>query len=230
MVQFYIKIIIFSLWSYTVNAQDNSHILLSYNIHKNIKPYIREANAAYEKGDNDYGKMLFDSLIHNHLVGTQFDDFSFKRINKKRLHLNTIKKPIYLLTYSSWCIPAQGEISALNKLARKYEGTVQIVIVFWDREEQIKKMVANFITNIEVCYAHETYNKDALLISTLKHTLGVPVTFLIDEGMNIVDINRGGIHNGTKQPEETAIEMSYKRMYEEISPLLTNEITTKKTK
>jgi len=227
MLQFYLKIIVFYLLSYTATAQDSAHSLFSYNIHKNIKPYINNSNKAYEKGDFILGKTLFDSLVHNHLIGTKFDNFSFKRIHKKRLHLNTIKKPVYLLTHSSWCVPAKGEIPALNKLAKTYEKDIQIVVVFWDRRKAIKKMANKFSYRIEVCYADETYNKDSFVISTLKHTLGIPTTFLIDEGMNVIDIRRGGINPGPKTTYTASFKMNYDRFYDEISALLINENSSK---
>lgn len=223
MLQFYLKLIVFFLLSYTAIAQDNAHTLFSYNIHKNIKTYIKEANAAYERGDDELGKKLFDSLIQNSLIGTKFDNFSFQRINKKRLFLNKFKKPVYLLTYSSWCLTSNGEISALNKLAKKYGKNIQIVVVFWNRKEEIKKIATQFDNPIQVCYAHETYNKDDYLVSTLKHTLGIPTTFLIDEGMNLIDIRRGGINLGDKLSYDQSFTLNYDRFYEGISPLITNE-------
>ena len=227
MLKFYFKIIAVCLLSYTVTAQDRAHALFSYNIHKNIKPYIKSSNAAFEKGNVQLGKTLFDSLVHNHLIGTKFDNFSFKRVHKKRLHLNTIKKPVYLLTYSSWCVPAKGEIPALNKLAKKYEKDIQIVVVFWDRRKDMKKIAKKFSYQIEVCYADETYNKDCYLVSTLKHTLGIPTTFLIDEGMNVIDIRRGGVNPGPKTTYTASFELNYNRFYDAISVLIINEKTTK---
>ncbi|ESU19687.1 hypothetical protein FCR2A7T_18490 [Flavobacterium cauense R2A-7] len=227
MLKFYFKIIAVCLLSYTVTAQDSAHALFSYNIHKNIKPYIKSSNAAFEKGNVQLGKTLFDSLVHNHLIGTKFDNFSFKRVHKKRLHLNAIKKPVYLLTYSSWCVPAKGEIPALNKLAKKYEKDIQIVVVFWDRRKDMKKIAKKFSYQIEVCYADETYNKDCYLVSTLKHTLGIPTTFLIDEGMNVIDIRRGGINPGPKTTYTASFELNYDRFYDAISVLIINEKTAK---
>ncbi|ESU28614.1 hypothetical protein FSS13T_00750 [Flavobacterium saliperosum S13] len=225
MLKFYFKITAFCLLSYSVTAQDSAHALFSYNIHKNIKPYIRNSNAAYEKGNFVLGKTLFDSLVYNHLVGTKFDDFSFKRVHKKRLHLASIKKPVYLLTYSSWCVPAKGEIPALNKLAKTYGKDIQIVVVFWDRRKDMKKIARRFHSQIEVCYADETYNRDCYLVSTLKHTLGIPTTFLIDEGMNVIDIRRGGINLGPKTTYATSFELNYNRFYDGISALIINENT-----
>ncbi|UOK42467.1 MULTISPECIES: TlpA family protein disulfide reductase [Flavobacterium] len=227
MLKFYLKIIAFYFLSYTVTAQDSAHELLSYNIHKNIKPYIKEANTAFEKGDNELGKTLLDSLVQNYLIGTTFDNFSFQRINKKRLFIDKVKKPVYLLTYSTWCLTANGEIQALNKLAKKYKKNIQIVVVFWNRREDIKKIASKFDNSIEVCYAHESYNKDDFLVSTLKHTLGIPTTFLIDEGMNLIDIRRGGINLGIKMPYEESFDLNYNRFHDGISPLLTNEANIK---
>lgn len=223
MLKFYLKIIAFYLLSYTVHAQDSLHTLFSYNLHKNIRPYIKNSNAAYERGNIQLGKTLFDSLVHNHLIGTKFDNFSFKRVHKKRLHLNAIKKPVYLLTYSSWCVPSKGEIPALNKLAKKYEKDIKIVVVFWDRRHDMKKIAQKFSWRIEVCYAHETYNRDCYLVSTLKHTLGIPTTFLIDEGMNLIDIRRGSINPGPKISYADSFTQNYNHFFDGISALLINE-------
>ncbi|WP_442787516.1 TlpA family protein disulfide reductase [Flavobacterium suncheonense] len=227
MKQHYLLFPVVFLLSYTVCAQDSAHELLSFNLHKNIKPYIKKTNSAYEKGDVASGQILFESLVQSHLIGTKFDNFSFKRVNQKKLHLNTLKKPIYLLTYSSWCIPSKGEIPALNKLAKKYEKDIQIVVVFWDRKNDMKKMAQKFSWRIEVCYAHETYNKDAYLVATLKHTFGLPTTFLIDENMNVVNIKRGNSNPGPKISFADAFNLSFNQFQESINTLLLNERTSR---
>ncbi|MEW5675122.1 thioredoxin family protein [Flavobacterium enshiense] len=223
MKQFYALFSLFFLLSSTVYAQDSAHELFSYNLHKNIKPYIKKSNAAFEKGNTILGKNLLDSLVKNHLIGTKFDNFSFKRVHQKRLHLNTIQKPIYLLTYSSWCVPSKGEIPALNKLAKKYEKDVQIVVVFWDRRHDMKKIAQKFSWRIEVCYAHETYNKDCYMVSTLKHTLGIPTTFSIDEQMYLIDIRRGGINPGPKTSYANSFKLNYDWFEKGLGYLLFNE-------
>ena len=43
-------------------------------------------------------------------------------------------------------------------------------------------------------YVDELYNKDAFVVSRLKHTLGLPTTFLIDSNKKILDIRRGESH------------------------------------
>jgi hypothetical protein len=45
-------------------------------------------------------KRLFDSLVQYKLNGTQFDDFTIKGYNSKKVILNKIK-PILLVTYAS---------------------------------------------------------------------------------------------------------------------------------
>lgn len=213
------------LLSYTVCAQDSAHELLSYHLHKNIKPYIKNTNAAFEKGDVNLGQNLFDSLVQKHLIGTRFDNFSFKRIRQKSLYLNTLKKPIYLLTYSSWCIPSKGEIPALNKLAKKYEKNIQIVVVFWDRKNDMKKLAQKFSSQIEVCYAHETYNKDCYLVSTLKHTLGIPITFLIDDNMTVINIKRGNVNPGPKTSYADSFNQNFDQFDKSINILMLKEKT-----
>ncbi|MCG2610504.1 TlpA family protein disulfide reductase [Flavobacterium sp. SM15] len=223
--KFYLFFLAFNLLSFTLFAQDSAHALFSYNIRKNISPYIKNSNAAYEKGNTVLGEKLFDSLIHNHLIGTKFDNFALKRLHKNKLQLNTIKRPIYLLTYSSWCVPSKGEIPALNKLAKKYEKDIQLVVVLWDRRHDMKRIAQRFSYRIEVCYAHETYHKDSYTVSTLKHTLGIPTTFLIDQDMNLIDIRRGGINPGPKTTYLESFNINYSRFQDGLNVLLLNENT-----
>jgi hypothetical protein len=174
-------------------AEENSHIF-SFSIHKNINKFISTSNAAYKNKNIEEGKSLFDTLVVNHLKGKQFDNFTFKKFGSRNpVALKEIKKPIFLITYASWCILSLGEISALNDMAFKYKDKAQFIVLYWDRRENLTKIVKDFSKDIQFCYAHDTYNDDTYLISTLKHTLGFPTTYLLDENLKVVNISRGGI-------------------------------------
>ncbi|WP_286914977.1 TlpA family protein disulfide reductase [Flavobacterium sp. UBA4197] len=222
MKKFYVTNIALLLLSSTVPAQDNGTILFSYTLHKNIRQYSKKSDLAYTKGDIDRGTFLFDSLVKNQLTGTTFDNFSFKRLKKSRLYLNSIKKPVFLITYASWCVPSKGEIPALNKLAQRYGKDIQFIVLYWDRKNNIKKIAKKFNSRIEVCYAHETYNKDAYLVSTLKHTLGFPTSYFLDENLKVVNIKRGGAILTEKATFTKALDLNYRTFQEGLSCLLIN--------
>jgi thiol-disulfide isomerase/thioredoxin len=190
-------------------AEENSHIF-SFSIHKNINKFISSSNAAYKSKNMDEAKSLFDTLVANHLKGKQFDNFTFKKFgSKKPVVLKDVKKPIFLVTYASWCILSLGEISALNDMASKYKDRVKVVVLYWDRRENLVKIEKDFSDNIEFCYAHDTYNDDNYLISTLKHTLGFPTTYLLDENLKVVNIIKGSIVTPFVDPKDPKFEQKY---------------------
>ncbi len=168
-------------------------LYFSQAIKIDLKKYKRESALAYRKGDFEKGKFLFDSLVDHRLTGTLFDNFTFKKFGGGRLRLNKIEKPIILITYASWCVTSPGEIPALNKLAKKYGKDVKFVVVFWNKRRDMKKVARKFNGRITVCYAHEAYKNDEGAVAALKHTLGFPTSFFLDEDKYVVDIRRCGM-------------------------------------
>ncbi len=203
-----LHIILFFLCSISNYAQD-SIVYFSDAIKQNIKPYRLASLAANEKKNFEEGKRLFDSLVQYKLNGTQFDDFTIKGYNSKKVVLNKIKKPILLVTYASWCVRNKGDAPALNELANKYANELQIVIVFWDKRKKLKKIVNQFNSKIKVCYANEAYRNDVKIVSTLKHTLGMPAAFLIDENKKVININRIKNQSKIKISKDAAFAFSY---------------------
>ncbi len=178
-------------------------------IKSNIKKYNKESDKVYENGDIEKGQALFDSLVQNHLVGSRFDDYSFKSVNSRKVKLSKIKKPVFIITYSSWCVLNRGEISALNKLARAYDKQLQTIVVFWDQKQNMKKIARQFSSKIKVCYANEAYKNDASVVATLKHTLGFPTSYFLNSELEVVDIKRGGISIPARTPSKKAMELNY---------------------
>lgn len=177
---------------FSSSAQDSA-ISFSDAIKKNIKKYNTQTDLAFDSGDIAKGNALFDSLVRNHLVGSKFDNYSFKCLNSRKVKLEKIKKPVFIITYASWCVLNKGEIPALNKLARKYNDDLQFIVVFWDVKNDVKKVSHQFNNKIKVCYANESYRNDAAVVATLKHTLGFPTSYFLNNELEVVDIKRGGI-------------------------------------
>lgn len=189
-------------------CQDKT-VLFSEAIKSSIKKYNKESDQVYETGDIEKGQALFDSLVKNRLVGSKFDDFTFKSVNSKKVKLSKVKMPTFIITYSAWCVINKGEVAALNKLAKNYRDSVQFIVVFWDTKQNMKKIGKQFNGKIKVCYANESYRNDATAVATLKHTLGFPTSYFLNSDMEVVDIKRGGISIPPRTPSRKAMEMNY---------------------
>lgn len=194
----------------------------------NFAHYKKESTLAFVTGDIERGQFLFDSLVEHRLVGTTFDNLTLKKKSGSRLKLSSIEKPMFLLTYASWCVPNQGEIPALNKLARKYGKDVKIVVLFWDRKDKIKKIARKFSSRITVCYAHEYYRADSKIVAALKHTLGFPTSYFLDANRKIVNIRRCGIFKDLeKQNYQKSFDLNYNSYLDGISTILTSRTADK---
>lgn len=215
-------IVLLILIGSTAIASDTTAVF-SASVKANFKKYISLSNSAYNKKDFVQAQQLFDSLVQNSLIGTQFDDFSFKQIGKKRLQLSKINKPTLIITYASWCIIGKGEIPALNKLADQYKDKLQIVVLFWNKKKEMKKIARKFNNDIKVCYAHETDTKDCKAISLLKKTLGFPTLYFLDHNLEVVDIQRSFVKPENKVDIKTSIAFYYQKFNTEITSLIISD-------
>lgn len=215
-----LHILFFFFCSFSNYAQD-SIVYFSDAVKRNIKPYRLATFAANDKKNFEEGKRLFDSLVQYKLNGTRFDDFTIKGYKSKKVILNKIKKTILLVTYASWCVRNKGDAPALNELANKYANDLQIVIVFWDKRKNLKKIVNQFNSKIKVCYANEAYRNDVKIVSSLKHTLGLPAAFMIDENKKVINIDRIKNQNKIKISKDAAFAFSYSLFEGIIRPINT---------
>lgn len=202
-------------------AQDEK--MFPVAVKENMRRYNSISNAAYERGDTAEGQFLFDTLVNNQLVGTRFEDYTLKRLGLGggKLKLSSIKKPVMIQTYATWCVFNKGEIAALNKLARKYSKDVKIVVVFWDRKQAAKAMAGKFSSNIEVCYASENYSKDEAMVKTMKYAMGFLCTYFLDADLKVISIRRGPPPQVAKcTPIKEAIQLNFDAYNEGISNLL----------
>lgn len=213
------KFILTLILSLTITASYSQDTItyLSEAIKENINPYKKASNKAYEKRDIDEGKNLFDSLVKNKLVGTKFDDFSLKVYKDKNVKINRISKPVFIITYASWCVIPKGEIPALNILAKEHRDDLQFIIVFWDKKSDLKKIAHKFNDNIKVCYANEYYSKDSHIVATIKHTLGFPTSIFLDENKNVIAIKHFNSKIKIKTPIKEAITSSYNYFSKDIN-------------
>jgi thiol-disulfide isomerase/thioredoxin len=215
--------------SFTASYCQDTIKYLSDAIKENINPYKKASNSAYEKRNFEEGKNLFDSLVKNKLVGTKFDDFNLKVYKEKNVKINRINKPIFIITYASWCVITKGEIPALNILAKEHRNDMQIIVIFWDKKSDIKNIAYKFSDDIKVCYANENYAKDAHIVATIKHTLGFPTSIFIDENKNVVNIKHFENTIKLKTPIKQAIITSYNYFSKDINENLVNAVSNNKS-
>ena len=221
MKNFYIVFLMFSVIS---NASSTDTIaVFSESVKANFKKYVSLSNKAYNNKNYQIAENLFDSLVRNSLAGTHFDDFSFKRLGKSRIQLSKIDKPILLITYSSWCILGKGEVPALNNLAKEYKDKMQIVVVFWNKKKDMKRIARSFDSEIMVCYANDSEQKDIKAISYLKKTFGFPTSYLIDENMELVDIQKNFVKPENKVNMKISLDFYYHKFNSGLTSLIVND-------
>lgn len=197
-------------------SQEEENILFSEALSAHLPKYEKKAKAAYRYRDFEKAQFLFDSLVKFGLTGTIMDDFKFHRLNSKEISLSNFKKPVYFITYASWCVTTKGELPALNKLAEKYSDKIDFVILFWDDKKTARKAAKDYNKHITILYIDELENRDAFVVSRLKHSLGLPTTFLLDHNKKILDIRRGITH-GLNKSMEDSLDENYNSIYDGIA-------------
>ncbi len=220
-----VRLLLFVLTLFLVQntySQEENTTLFSEALALHLQKYETKVKKAYWHRDYDGAQVLFDSLVRFGLKGSYMDNFKFHKLNKKQVSLYDFKKPVYLITYASWCITTRGEIPALNQLAEKYNDKIDFVILFWDSHKTTKKAAKSYNKHITVLYVDELENKDAFVVSRLKHSLGLPTTFLIDGNKQILDIRRGVSHTYEKGLQES-IDVNYNSIYDGIANHLLGE-------
>ncbi|MDT0676292.1 TlpA family protein disulfide reductase [Autumnicola musiva] len=199
--------------------EDSKKIYFSQALYEHLPKYESKARTAYRFNDYERGRFLFDSLVKNCLRSTYIDNFKFYKLNKRPVRLYEFDKPLYLITYASWCVPEKGEIPAINKLADKYQDKVKFVVLFWDKASTAKKIAKEFNSNVFVVYIDERKNNDPFIIKTLKHSLGLPTCFLISKDKKIMDIRRS-IFLPYNASEKKSYDLNYNSIEEGISSYL----------
>jgi hypothetical protein len=190
------NLLILFLLVYTVafSQEDTPKQLFSEVIGMNIKKYKKQANYAYRKEYFDHAQFLFDSLVDHVIKDSYMDNFKVRKINGRNIEMYQFKKPVYLITTAFWVATSSGEIPALNTIADTYHDQVDIVVLFWGPKDAIAKLKKHYSRNISLLYVDELENTNDFAIRTMKHSLGFPTTFIMDESKRILDVRRNMNH------------------------------------
>lgn len=197
------------LISFAAIAQDTLvRPMFSEAVSKNIKKYVVKAKLAYHDKDFDRAEFLYDSLVQHVIINTQLDNFSVNKRSGRSIEFSDFEKPMILLSTASWCAPGSGTFPALNEIAKLYGNKIDFVVLYWDKKEDARRASKQLSGNIQVVYVDELENKSADMIKGMKHSLGLPTCFLLDEDKRIVDIRRTVIH-----PYHIDYETSFEENY-----------------
>lgn len=192
----------------TAQSQIEQGTLFSEAIGNNIKKYTKNSQKAYTEHNFERAEFLFDSLINNVVNGSRLDNFKVKKRSGREIDLYKFKKPIFLMTYASWCTPGVGEIPALNEIAKAHYKEIDFVILFWDTKKNVRKSSREYFRKIKIVYVDERDNENDHIIQIMKHSLGLPTSFFVDKNKRIVDVRRGALH-----PYNEEYEVSYELNY-----------------
>ena len=197
---------IFILFStLTAHSQDGERIPFSKAVEMNIRQYAKKSDAAYHFQNIERAEFLFDSIIENVVKGSYLDNFEVNKRSGRKTELYRFKKPIIIITYTTWFTPGKGEIPALNKIAKKYYKDIDFVVLFWDSKQNVRKATRKYSNKINILYVDERDNRSDHIVKTMKHSFGMPTTFFIDENKMIVDLRRSAIHDYSEEFESSFI-------------------------
>ena len=188
-----INIIIYFLFCLFCRSQQNSNKsndLFFESILNHQKKFSYDIEKAYLNQNFDKANKIFQNFIREQLINKKMNDFKWSRFRSKSKALYDIERPIYLHTRSSWCLPSEGEIPTLNKLAKKFKNKIKFVVLFWDKKSRMRSEGRKYHSVIDVVYINELTYKNDYIIKALKHVLGVPVVYLIDEHKKVRLIDR----------------------------------------
>jgi len=195
-------LLLFFLVSISVQGQNfEPDRLFSKVIGDHIRSYKAKANLAIIDKDYERAEFLFDSLIKNVVNGSYLDNFEVRKLSGRTIELKDFEKPIFLMTYASWCAPGVGEIPALNEIAKTYAKDIDVVVLFWDSKKKVRKASREYANNITILYVDESENKHDHIIEKMKHSLGFPTCFFMDQNKRIIDVRRGVLHHSDESYE-----------------------------
>ncbi|MEO9871193.1 TlpA family protein disulfide reductase [Ekhidna sp.] len=171
--------------------------------------------------DYELGRNLFDSLVNSCIKGRYLSNYEFRTLKKRNINTDEFEKSILIVTSASWCAPCYGEIPTLNKVASKYSDKLQIIVLFADTKNKMKKMATRYDDKIILIPAlNPPSDQRTLSISGFEHLLDFPTTYLIDTEKKILDISRGAAFPNDKMDWDEVNRINEKNLMKFLTPIL----------
>ncbi|PQJ19945.1 redoxin domain-containing protein [Tenacibaculum sp. SG-28] len=165
----------------------------------------------------DSGKdaAMLDDIVNNCIKNKYLSNYEFTTITGDKISTDAITKPILLVAAATWCAPCWGEIPALNKMVEKYGDKIEVVMLFWDKQEGVQRMAEKLDKRIMLVASEaENSDKSTIEINGFVHKLDYPTTYLIAKDKKIVNFKRGAASPSKKMTWEQVNAMNEAQLEE----------------
>lgn len=194
-------------------------------ISEHIKTYNQQCDLAIENDNDEYVDVLFDSLRKTYLKGTFISKLRLKKVSGGHVDTDDIQTPILLITKKTCLVTHREEIKAINLIANQYKGKLEIIVLYWDRKNLVKKATKRFNKNVNIVFVNERDNKLDVVLSSIKNSFGVPASFYITENKLLNNIDRKFYLKNVKASTKKEF---YDNTYKDITKLLMESEIMKK--
>lgn len=193
-------------------------------ISEHLKSYNKQCDIALKNDNVEFVDILFDSLNNTYLKGTVISKLRLKKLSGGYLETDNINTPILLITKKTCLVMHREEIKAINEMANQYKGKLELIVLYWDRKNDVKKATKGFNNNVQIVYVNERDNQLDRSLNSLKNSFGVPASFYITKNKELCNINRKFYLKNLKRSTKKEF---YDNTYEDITQLLLKNETQK---
>lgn len=193
-----------------------------FQIAKHLKAYKAQSEVAIQNDDRQYAEFLFDSLFNTHLKLSYISEMTLKKINGGTVKTSKINNSFLLITKSAWEHIDDKEIEAINRMAKMYNGQIDIIVLFWTSRMTAKQHGKGFNSYVDVTYVDERKNNANHIITPFKHSFGAPTCFFISEDKQLLKIDRKFTANLNTDDPKLALDSAH----EQIKEILFNDKQT----
>ena len=176
----------------------------------------------YNFAVNNCGEESAEDLIDKCIKGSYLLNYNFTTIDSKTVSTDKINKPIVLITNAIWSAPCWGDVPALNEMVEKYHGKLEFIMIFWDKEDQVKRMAEKLDKRIKLVPARDIdkVQKGYLDISGFVHKLDYPTAYLIDKDKQFINVKRGAATPTKEVGWDKVNEINTKNFEDFLAPIL----------
>lgn len=199
----------------SLKAQQNSEleneakVFFSEQIRGHYKSHIKKIEKIESEGKFEEAEKLANDFIEEFIIGSYMDNFSVKCLKSGQCFIDDYKKPMIILSYASWSVPAKGEAKAFNHLAKNYHKQIDFVVLYWDSKQKARKNSRKFNSKVEILYVDELTNRYSSTIKMLKHTFGIPTTYVVGSDKQVLNVHtniQNPLHIDDKEAIENCVE------------------------